>query len=70
MTSEAYGKLICVINTDILRNVNMVEITLDNVRYWQHQIKKQEYQRSDDPWVSAVTFVEEQTNVVVHSYIY
>jgi hypothetical protein len=70
--SEAYGKLVRAVNTGALRNVNvdMVDITLDNVRYWWTQIKKQEYRRNDDPWVSAVAFVEEQAEVVIHSYIH
>ena len=33
-------------------------------------MKKQEYQRDTDPWMSAVVFLKEQPKVVVHSYIH
>jgi hypothetical protein len=66
---EVYGKLVRAVASGVLKNVDMVAVTSDNVRYWWAQIKKQEFRRDDDPWVSAVAFVEEQPAVVVHSYI-
>jgi hypothetical protein len=47
----------------------MIDITEDNVRYWWMQTCKQEYETDEDPWVSAVTYLQRQLNVVVHSYI-
>jgi hypothetical protein len=69
MAHEAYGKLVRAVAFGVLKNVDMIAVTSDNVRYWWTQIKKQDYQRDDDPWVLAVAFVEEQPAVVVHSYI-
>ena len=66
---EAYGKLLRAVALGVLENVDMVGVTVDNVRYWWTQIKQRDYRRDDDPWVSAVAFVEEQPAVVVHSYI-
>jgi hypothetical protein len=66
---EAYGKLVRAVASGVLKNVDMITVTSDNVQYWWTQIKKQDYQRDDDPWVSAVAFVEEQPAVVVYSYI-
>jgi hypothetical protein len=68
--SEMIGRLIDAVKAGVLQNVDMVDITDSNVRYWWLQTTKEQYQRDNDPWISAVTFVREQPNVVVYSYIH
>ena len=50
-------------------NVVMADITEDNVRYWLLESQKNDYMRHHDAWQSAVTLLQEQQDVTVHSYI-
>ena len=47
----------------------MIDITDDNIRYWWLQIRKHQYRRGADLLVSAVAFLREQKDVIVHLYI-
>ena len=72
-TCRSVPDMICRIHKAVdsgsLRGVDVVDITDDNIRYWLMQIKKRSYQRDSDPWISAVKYLSELENVVVHSYI-
>lgn len=67
--SEMYAKVFHAASIGVL-NVDMTEITDNNVRYWWSQVRKQVYQRDKDPWASAVALLQETSDVVVHSYIH
>jgi len=65
-----FRKVLRAANNNVILNVDMTEITHDNVRYWWRQVSKQRYERDSDPWKSAVVFLKEQPDVIVHSYIH
>lgn len=68
-SSEMYRKVLHASETGVLKDVDMVEITDDNVRYWWIQRAKLEYQTDEDPWISAVAYLRTKPNTSVHSFI-
>jgi hypothetical protein len=68
--SDMHGKLRDACENGLLPNVDLTDITDHNVRYWWSHENKQRYYRDEDPWVSAVAFMREQMDVIVHSYIH
>jgi hypothetical protein len=67
---ELYMKLLKSAKRGELGDVSMTDVTDDNVRYWWSQLRREVFERDPDPWKSAVKFLEEQENTVVHSHIY
>jgi len=68
--SEMYGKVLnAATKGDLGDTIDMTDITDDNIRYWWSLESKLIYQRNKDPWKSAVVFMQEQPDVLIHSYI-
>ena len=66
---EMYKKLNNACEAGKLPDIDMVDITDDNIHYWLLQPQKLDYIRDPDPWISAVAFIREQLDVTVHSHI-
>jgi hypothetical protein len=47
---------------------DLKDVTDDNVRYWWIMVKREIYERDPNPWSSAVSYLKEQPDVVVHDY--
>src|SRR5579859_102563 len=67
--AEMFRKILNAVVLGRLQNIDMNDVTDDNVRYWWSQIRKKEYERDKDPWVSAVMYLREQSDVTVYSFI-
>jgi len=67
--AEMFRKILNAVALGRLQNIDMNDVTDDNVRYWWSQIRKKEYERDKDPWVSAVMYLREQSDVTVYSFI-
>ena len=68
--SDMYDKVLNAVKAgDLGETIDMTVITDDNVRYWWSLESKLIYQRDTDPWKSAVAFLQEQPDVLIHSYI-
>jgi hypothetical protein len=68
--AELYRKVFEATQAGSLGNVDMSEITDYNIRYRWLRKERHTYQRDEDPWVSAVSYLREQANVELHSYIH